>query len=33
MEIPFEKISSDNEKILQRLTKVGALDDYEKEYT
>ena len=32
MEIPFEKISSDNEKILQRLTKVGALDDYEKEY-
>ena len=32
MEIPFKKISSDNEKILQRLTKVGALDDYEKEY-
>ncbi len=32
VEMPFNKISSDDEKILHRLVKIGALADYEKEY-
>jgi ATP-dependent DNA helicase RecQ len=32
IEMPFNKISKDQENILQRLVKIGALGDYEKEH-
>ncbi len=32
IEIPFSMISANDEKIVQRLLKIGALGDYEKEY-